>query len=517
VPQCLLAVDDLRVSYGHVRALDGISLEVQAGSAVAVLGNNGAGKSTLLRAISGSLPSLGGRLDSGRILLKGAALPASAQATVRHGVVLVPEGRHVFSRLSVEENLRAGAFGAPRGAYRRAVDRVGQLFPILAERGRQPAGLLSGGEQQMLAIARGLMSEPELLMLDEPSLGLAPRVVEQIAQIIASIRAAGTTVLLVEQNARMALALADYGYVLELGSVTLSGPGRRLAADDRIRGAYLGTDTDDARRPPAPPAASGTGTVLGCDSVSVDFGGVPALREVSLELAPGSLQGVVGPNGAGKSTLLNVLSGVVMPSGGRVQLGTKDLTGLAPHRITELGLGRTFQTPVASAALTVEHSLLLGRHHLDRTGIVAAGLRLPRVRRRETQARRYVSDIAERVGLGSHLHEPVGSLSYGQRKRADLARAACAEPSVLLLDEPVAGMNAGERVLMAQLILQLCAERELAVLLVEHDMKFIGGLCQTVSVLNFGRRIAYGTPAAIGRDRQVIDAYLGGAPQEVPT
>ncbi|GAA3209163.1 ABC transporter ATP-binding protein [Actinocorallia longicatena] len=240
-----LTISALTVSYGPVRALRGVDLEVPHGRIVAVLGGNGAGKSTLLRAISGTLRFHRGGVTSGDVRYGGKALGRLGPAgVVAAGVVQVPEGRHVFGRMTVAENLRAGAIGAPRGGQTdRVKDWVHELFPVLVDRAGQRAGLLSGGEQQMLAIGRALMARPKVLLLDEPTLGLAPQMAERIARTIERINAEGTGVLLVEQNASLALRLAHSAYLLEVGEVTLSGPAEELAATDEIQRRYLGIDT----------------------------------------------------------------------------------------------------------------------------------------------------------------------------------------------------------------------------------------------------------------------------------
>ncbi|MBB2912978.1 branched-chain amino acid transport system ATP-binding protein [Streptosporangium becharense] len=241
-----LIVRDLAVSYGPVAALRGVSLEVPRGSIVTVLGGNGAGKSTLLRAVSGTLGFHRGGVTAGEVRFDGARLSGTAASSVvAAGVVQVPEGRRVFARMTVEENLRAGALGArDRRAAAESRDRVLTLFPVLAERARQRAGLLSGGEQQMLAIGRALMARPRMLLLDEPTLGLAPMMAARIAETVREINGQGTTVLLVEQNAAMALSLASHAYVLEVGEVVLSGPAGELAASDEVRRRYLGVEDD---------------------------------------------------------------------------------------------------------------------------------------------------------------------------------------------------------------------------------------------------------------------------------
>ena len=259
----LLTVADLAVRYGRaVAALRGVSVEVPEGGIVAVLGSNGAGKSTLLRAISGTLGIHRATIERGSIRLRGRDVGSVGPGRmVTSGVVQVPEGRRIFGRLTVEENLRAGGIRQRnRAAKARSHDRVFELFPILAERRRQRAGLLSGGEQQMLAIGRALMAAPQLLLLDEPSLGLAPRIVGQIADVIAEINRQGTAVLLVEQNAEMAFELAGKVYVLDLGTVSLSGTVEELRATDQVQRLYLGGGAPDrfvrsgetARKPLAP-------------------------------------------------------------------------------------------------------------------------------------------------------------------------------------------------------------------------------------------------------------------------
>ncbi|MFD7455835.1 MULTISPECIES: ABC transporter ATP-binding protein [unclassified Streptomyces] len=244
-----LHVDGLDVTYGRaLSALRSVSLTVPQGGVVTLLGANGAGKTTLLRAVSGTLRLHRGTITGGRVRYGDTELDGQDPvAAVRAGVVQVPEGRRVFAGLSVDENLRAGGLGLGRRSpaqVREARDRVFALFPRLAERTGQAAGLLSGGEQQMLAIGRALMAAPRLLLLDEPSLGLAPLMVNRIADVIREINEQGTAVLLVEQNAGMALSLATHAYVLEVGEVRLSGPADELASTDAVRRLYLGESED---------------------------------------------------------------------------------------------------------------------------------------------------------------------------------------------------------------------------------------------------------------------------------
>lgn len=233
----MLKINDINVYYGNIHALKGVSLNINQGEIVTLIGANGAGKSTLLKTISGLL-----KPKNGEILFDGKSIGGNvAQAIVKKGISQVPEGRRVFSNMTVEENLELGAYlRKDKQGIREDFEKVFNLFPILRERRKQQSGTLSGGEQQMLAMGRALMARPRLLLLDEPSMGLAPLLVKTIFRIIAEINKSGTTILLVEQNANMALSIADRAYVIETGKIVVSGTSEELNQSDRIRMAYLG-------------------------------------------------------------------------------------------------------------------------------------------------------------------------------------------------------------------------------------------------------------------------------------
>ena len=232
----LLEVDNINVYYGAIHAIKGISFHVEEGEIVTLIGANGAGKTTSLNTVCGLL-----RSKTGDVKFRGKSIAhMAAHAVVREGLAMVPEGRRVFTQLTVEENLEMGAFTREKDEIAPSMERVFELFPRLKERRRQIGGTLSGGEQQMLAMGRALMSAPKLMMLDEPSMGLAPILVEQVFDIIRELHKAGTTILLVEQNAQMALSIADRAYVLENGQITLSGTGAELAQSEKVQKAYLG-------------------------------------------------------------------------------------------------------------------------------------------------------------------------------------------------------------------------------------------------------------------------------------
>ncbi|KQV91453.1 ABC transporter ATP-binding protein [Massilia sp. Root351] len=232
----VLEIKGLTSHYGRIQALHGIDIEVRQGQLVALVGANGAGKTTLLRAISGVQPISGGSIHfSGQDVSR-----ASADKRVRAGICQVPEGRQVFGPMSVQDNLLLGAYTRPKGEVEAEMERMYQLFPILKEKRLLLAGTLSGGQQQMLAMARALMGKPSVLLLDEPSMGLAPLLIAEIFRIVASLRDQGITIFLVEQNAHAALSIADVGYVIETGAITLSGPGPELLKNEQVQSAYLG-------------------------------------------------------------------------------------------------------------------------------------------------------------------------------------------------------------------------------------------------------------------------------------
>ena len=242
----MLAVTQISAGYGHISAVQSVDLKLSAGSIVSVVGPNGAGKSTLLNVLAGLHPA-----SAGRVKFKDQDISRlTPERRLRRGLCIVPEKRELFASMTVEDNLALGAYvnrNKPKARLQNVLDDVFVRFPRLRERRAQLAGTLSGGERQMLALGRALMSEPELLLLDEPSLGLAPRIVDEVFAIISDLKRIGVSILLVEQNARGALAISDYGYVLETGRVALEGPSERLMSDRRIIKTYLGASTEEAR------------------------------------------------------------------------------------------------------------------------------------------------------------------------------------------------------------------------------------------------------------------------------
>ena len=495
----LLELHGLCAGYGDSIVLDGVDLMVRQGEVVTLLGVNGAGKTTTMRAITGLL-----KPTAGRILVGGTdvtTLPAHRR--VAEGICLSPEGRQVFPNMSVEENLFLGSTD-PRVRPQRAqsLDRVYTMFPKLHERREQKAGLLSGGEQQMLAIGRALMGQPRLLLLDEPSLGLAPLIVGVVFDAIREIARSGISILVVEQNAHAALGVAERGYVLSEGRIVLEGSATELAATESIRNAFLRGDAS-ARPALAPPAAAGpevaVESMLDVRNLTRNFGGLVATDNLSFTVKRHQFLGVIGPNGAGKTTLLNLITGYLRPSRGAITLDGKRIDGLPPYETCRLGIGRTFQVVQPFTEMSVADNVMTG-------ALFARGTDA-----KIDEARERIRRPLELVGLARKAELPAGSLTLGEKKRLELARALATEPKLLLLDEVMAGSTHREVVELMQVLRDIHAAGT-TILMIEHLVHVIVDLAQHVVVLNFGRKLAEGTPEEIVANPAVIETYLGSAP-----
>ncbi len=522
--QKLLVVRDLDVAYGSVQVLFGVDFEVEQGEVIALLGTNGAGKSTLLRAISGLQPA-----RAGAVIFDGDDITfSSPQAVAGAGVIQVPGGKGVFPGLSVEENLRIAGWMYQKDPDHvdAAIERVVEMFPILRERWGQPAGLLSGGEQQMVTLAQAFITKPRLLMIDELSLGLAPVIVEQLLEIVQAIRDQGTTLILVEQSVNVALTVAETAYFMEKGEIRFRGPtSELLERPDVLRSVFLeGAATDGGptangngrhrttpspEREPAPPNDAAD-TVLEVQGLTKAFGGIRATNDVDFSLARGEILGFIGPNGAGKTTLFDQISGFLVPDAGRIFLGGLDVTGAGPDSRARLGLGRSFQDARLFPSMTVTDTIKMAlERRLPLRDPIAAALHLPEIQETERALDATVDDLVELMGLQSFADKFVGELSTGSRRIVDLACIVAHEPDVILFDEPSSGIAQRETEALGPLLRRIRASTGASLLVIEHDMPLITGISDRLIALDLGTVIADGRPRDVVSHPLVVSAYLG--------
>ncbi|HEV7757702.1 MAG TPA: ATP-binding cassette domain-containing protein, partial [Acidimicrobiales bacterium] len=513
-PVPALRVRGLRVAIDGRVIVDDVSFEVARGGTLALLGTNGAGKSTVLNAISGLLPVAAGAVELDGVDVTNR--PAHRIAAL--GIVQAPGGRGVFPSLTVAENLEVAAWTHPRGDGGVAVRQEGALdaFPVLRARRREHAANLSGGEQQMLVLAMAWVSQPSVLLIDELSLGLAPVVVQQLVGFLDRIRAAGTTVVVVEQSPTAAHALTDRAVFLEQGRVALvSTTSELLDRPDLARSIYLATALPAPSALPAetaspPPAAGRAGVALAAQDVSVRYGGVDALTDVGLDVAEGEILGLIGPNGAGKSTLLDALSGLLDLESGRVHLAGADVTAASFARRAGRGLGRSFQDAKLFPSLTVEEVLAIAcDRSIAAPGVADAVLRTPAQRRTERRVSATVDELLVRFHLTAQRQQRTNELSTGQRRIVDLAALLADDPGIVLLDEPSSGLAQAEVEALGALLRRVHDELQLTMVVVEHDIPLISSLADRLVVLDQGHVIAAGPPADVLADERVISSYLG--------
>jgi ABC-type branched-subunit amino acid transport system ATPase component/MFS family permease len=521
--RALLTVRGLDVAYDGVQVLFGVDLEVQRGEILALLGTNGAGKSTLLSAVSGLVDPVGGSVFyAGRDITH-----ADAGQTAALGIVQMPGGKATFPTLSVAEHFRLAGWlhdrPDERSRLRAEVEEVLGRFPRLRERWDTPAGALSGGEQQQLALGMAFVARPELLLVDELSLGLAPTVVSTLLDMVRAIHARGTTVVVVEQSVNVALSLAERACFLEKGTVRFSGPtADLLEREDVLRSVFLAgatarTEPVTAVEPGVGPGADpDTGPALEARGLSVSFGGVRAVRDVDLAVRPGEIVGLIGANGAGKTTLFDLLSGYVEPDAGRVLLAGRDVSRWSADRRARAGLGRSFQDARLFGSLTVAENLAVSlERHLVLRSYVAPAVFLPDARAVEDDVAWSVVDLLELLGLEAFRDKQVRELSTGSRRIVDLGMALAHDPSVLLLDEPSAGIAQKETEELGPLLRRLRDQTGCALLVVEHDMPLLSGLCDRLVALEQGAVLAGGRPHDVLTDERVVRSYLGGDPTAV--
>ena len=515
----LVECKGLDVAYGPVQVLFGVDFTVDEGEIVALLGTNGAGKSTLLKAVSGLIdPSAGKVFFDGRDITG-----AEAEALTRAGVSLMPGGKGIFPTITVDEHLRLAAWTFRKDAARIEAARaeVLDLFPILAERHSQPAGYLSGGEQQMLALAQAFMTRPRLLLVDELSLGLAPAVVGHLLDVLRTVHAAGTTIVIVEQSVNVALTLAQRAVFMEKGEVRFTGPtADLLERPDLLRSVFIRQGPPAAmKKVPAAAATDGhragpplgdAPVLLSCRGIVKRFGGIHAVDEVDLDLRQGEIVGLIGQNGAGKTTLFDCISGFLPIDGGAVELRGRDVTEWAPHERARAGLGRSFQEALLYPSLTTWETIAIAfERHLASREMVAAALHLPASYESETDLASRVDALIELMGLGAFRDKLLGELSSGSRRIVELACILAQDPAVVLLDEPSAGVAQRETEALGPLLRRVQAYTGCSMLVIEHDMPLIAAVSDEVVALELGRVIARGTPSEVLSHPRVVESYLG--------
>ena len=511
----LLLCRNVDVAYDGVQVLFGVDMEVHKGEIVALLGTNGAGKSTLLRAIAGVVDPVAGVIFfDGRDITH-----ADPMTGAELGIVQVPGGKAVFPTLTVAEHFRAASwlFKDDEERVAAAREEMLQRFPRLRDHLDHLAGDISGGEQQMLALAMAFIANPKLLIIDELSLGLAPIIVEQLLGIVRDIHARGTTIILVEQSVNVALTLADRAYFLEKGEVRFEGAtSDLLERDDLLRSVFLEGAASVDGGPKLTVGAVRTGEpeagreLLATHGLTKSFGGIRAVDDVDLVVRKGEIIGLIGPNGAGKTTVFDLVSGFLVPDGGRVRLDGVDVTSWGPDRRARAGLARSFQDARIFPSLTVAENLAdaLERHLAVRDHLATA-LALPAVLEQEDDVASRVNDLIELMGLGAFRDKFARELSTGSRRVVDLAMAVAHDPAVLILDEPSSGIAQRETEALGPLLLRIRRETGCAMLVIEHDMPLITTISDEIVALELGRVIARGPAHDVVRDPQVVASYLG--------
>jgi len=515
----ILRCRGIDVSYGPVQILFGVDLEVHRGEVVALLGTNGAGKSTLLKAISGLKAPKAGTVEFNGEDITG----LSADLVTHKGAALMPGGKGIFPTLTVAENLRLASWLIRDDPQRvkEAKAEVLELFPILNERSGQLAGDLSGGEQQMLALGGALMTRPELLMIDELSLGLAPTIVARLLEVVDEIHRRGTTIIVVEQSVNVALNLAERAVFMEKGEFRFTGPTRELLdRPDILRSVFIaGSKANDDDQSAAVPAAQPTResaiaedarAVLQCRGVTKRFGGITAVDQVDIDLLDGEILGLIGHNGAGKTTLMDCISGFLKIDGGRIGIHGMDVTEWLPHERAKGGLGRSFQDARLYPSLTVAETIAVARErHLANHDVVASTLGLPASYEVEMDIALSVDELVDLMGLGAYREKLTGELSTGSRRIVDLACILAQGPSVLMLDEPSGGVAQKETEALGPLLLRVRERTGCSILVIEHDMPLLSSICDKLVALETGAIIATGTPDEVLSHPAVIESYLG--------
>ncbi|MGZ6973788.1 MAG: MFS transporter [Acidimicrobiia bacterium] len=526
----LLLVRGVSVHYGGVQVLFNVDLEVDEGEIVALLGTNGAGKSTLLKAITGLVEA-----TEGAIVFDGRDMTYTPpDETASRGVTMVPGGAGVFPSLTVRENLQLAGWlhRKDRDHVRESTEKVLGIFPILRERMDELGGNLSGGQQQMLTLGMAFIEKPRLLMIDELSLGLAPSVVGQLLEIVRELKAAGTTIILVEQSVNVALTVAETAYFMEKGEIRFHGQtAELLERPDVLRSVFLeGAGTHDQAVagiatvpavPVRPARSAANGRVSPADlrlevrDLTKRFGGITALAEVSCAISAGEIVGFLGPNGAGKTTLFDVISGFTPQDSGTIMIrdtqgDVHDISSGPAQTRAKLGLGRSFQDGRLFPALTVTETIAVSLEcSVDVRDPLAAALHLPAVVDSELAVHERVEELIELMGLGAFRDKFVHELSTGSRRIVDLACILGHQPTVLLLDEPSSGIAQREAEALGPLLLRIRDSLGASILVIEHDLPLLTSVADRMVAMELGEVIAQGDPSEVVHDPRVVATYLG--------
>jgi len=531
----LLLLRDLNVSYGPVQVLFDITADIGEGEVVALLGTNGAGKSTLLKAISGVVEA-----EFGAVIFDGRDIThAPPNEIACLGIAQMPGGRGVFPTLTVRENLRVAGWQRRRHRGEIDADLASMLttFKVLAERIDEPAANLSGGQQQMLALAMSLLTRPQLLMIDELSLGLAPVVVEQLADLVRTVAAGGTTIIIVEQSVNVALTLAERAIFMEKGQIRFTGPTSELLdRPDILRSVFLGGLIEEELSSSEPSASVGgvavvngspplldttppghpvfpvveRAVVLETRGVCCSFGGIRAVNDVSVSVSSQEIVGIIGPNGAGKTTWFDIISGFVPATLGQVLIAGRNVTDQSAASRARIGLGRSFQDARLFSSMTVSEAVAVAYDRwVDVKDPINPILRLPASIDSEAAVRRRVSELLELFGLAEYRNSFIGELSTGTRRIVDLAGVVAHSPTVLLLDEPSSGIAQREAEALGPLIVRLRDELGCAIVVIEHDMVLLKSISDRMVALDAGSVICDGSPDDVLNHPVVVSSYLG--------
>jgi ABC-type branched-subunit amino acid transport system ATPase component/branched-subunit amino acid ABC-type transport system permease component len=533
----LLSLRSVDVAYGQVQVLFGVNLELRRGETIALLGTNGAGKSTVLRAISGLVAPKGGSISHEGVDISG----MGPHMIAAKGVIQVPGGRGVFPSLSVAENLKVALWmhRRDREYAKSATEEALNLFPALRSRMNDPAAQLSGGQQQMLALAMAFLAKPDVLMIDELSLGLAPLVVEQLLGVVKRFRDQGVTVILVEQSVNVALTTADKAFFMEKGAIRFHGlTAELLERPDLLRsifleGAAAAEETYVASERPLPLAkiadhapaktsaaktsaagASANGAerrvMLETRGVTRRFSGITAVDDVSIQLREGEIVGIVGPNGAGKTTLFDLISGFLVPDSGAVILDGRDVTSTTPQGRAKLGLARSFQDARLFGALTVHQAICVA---LDRPlrywDPISEMLYFPNALAAQRRVGARADDLIAMMGLDDYRDKFVSDLSTGSRRIVDLACQIGIEPKVILFDEPSSGIAQRETEALGPLLLRIRDITGASILLIEHDMPLVSSVSDRIIACDLGRVVVEGDWNLVRNHPHVVASYLG--------